>query len=209
MDGSTTGTSAVLEWIREEIIADPANRAATAAGLLPLYTAHPSARIVLIGQAPGTRAQRSGIPWDDPSGVTLRSWLGVTDDQFYDPTLFAILPMDFYYPGKAAHGDLPPRPEFAPRWHPRLLAELPHIELTVLIGRYAQKYYLPGTAGTTLTDAVRAFRDQLPDRMTLVHPSPLNFRWQSRNPWFAEEAVPALRARVQAVLGSCSAPDGR
>lgn len=200
MDGSATETSPALRRIREEIIADPANRDATAAGLQPIYTAHPAAQIVLIGQAPGTRAQRSGIPWNDPSGVTLRRWLGITDDQFYDPTLFAIVPMDFYYPGKGAHGDLPPRPDVASRWHPRLLAELPHIRLTVLIGRHAQKHYLPESAGANLTDTVRAFRDYLPDRMPLVHPSPLNFRWQTRNPWFAEEAVPALRARVRAVL---------
>ncbi|WP_245607063.1 uracil-DNA glycosylase family protein [Pseudonocardia spinosispora] len=198
--GTPAGRSnAALRGIYEEILADPDNVEATRAGLRPVYTAHPEARILLIGQAPGSRAQRSGVPWDDPSGVTLRSWLAVTDEQFYDPASFALLPMDFYYPGKGAHGDLPPRPGFAQRWHPRLLAELPRLRFTVLIGRYAHKQYL-SVVGTNLTETVRGFRDHLPDRMPLVHPSPLNFRWHTRNPWFLDDAVPALRARVQEVL---------
>jgi uracil-DNA glycosylase len=202
MHGPAAGLSPALRRIREEIIADPANRDATAAGLQPLYTVHPDARIVLIGQAPGARAQESGIAWNDASGRVLLDWLGVTEERFRDPGSFAILPMDFYYPGKGTHGDLPPRPGVAARWHPRLLAELPHVQLTVLIGRYAQQHYLPAGGAATLTDTVRSFRDHLPERMPLVHPSPLNFRWQARNPWFAEEALPALRARVRAVLGT-------
>jgi uracil-DNA glycosylase len=168
MDGSATRTSPALQRIREETIADPANRDATAAGLQPIYTAHPAARIVLIGQAPGTRAQRSGIPWNDPSGVTLRHWLGITDDQFYDPTLFAILPMDFYYPSKAAHGDLLPRPQHRTTLASTAPRGAPHVRLTVLIGRDAQKHYLPESAGANLTDTVRAFRDYLPDRRRRV-----------------------------------------
>lgn len=187
-----------LAAIRREIVEDPENAAATQAGFEPLYVAHPAARCLVIGQAPGLRAQESGIPWNDPSGERLLEWLGVDEATFRSPELFAIIPMDFYFPGKGAHGDLPPRPGFAAQWHPRLLAAMPEIRLTLLIGDYAQRHYL-GT-GATLTERVRNFRDYLPARMPLVHPSPLNFRWQSRNPWFAAEVLPELRRRVAAVL---------
>ncbi|GAA2223386.1 uracil-DNA glycosylase family protein [Promicromonospora sukumoe] len=193
--------SSTLDLIRAEIVADPANAWACEAGYEPLYAAASGARIVLVGQAPGRKAQESGKPWNDASGVRLRSWLGVTDEQFYDPDLFAILPMDFYYPGKGVSGDLPPRPGVAERWHPRILAELPHRRLTVLVGGYAQKYYLGGRARKTLTETVRAYQDYLPDMVPLVHPSPLNFRWQAKNPWFEEDVVPALRTAVAAALG--------
>ncbi|WP_329059603.1 uracil-DNA glycosylase family protein [Amycolatopsis sp. NBC_01480] len=123
----------------------------------------------------------------------------MTDEQFYDPALFAILPMDFYFPGKGASGDLP-RKDFAPRWHPRLLGRLPDIALTLPVGGYAQKFYLGASAGTNLTETVRAYRDYLPSKLPLVHPSPLNFRWQKKNPWFEADVVPALRARVREVL---------
>lgn len=189
-----------LDLIRAQIVADPANAWAAELGYEPLYSVAPGARIVLVGQAPGRKAQESGKPWDDASGVRLRTWLGVTDEQFYDPDVFAILPMDFYYPGKAASGDLPPRPGFAERWHPRILAELPHRGLTLLVGSYAQRYYLGGRARKSLTETVRAYREYLPETLPLVHPSPLNFRWQARNPWFEADVVPALRARVQEML---------
>jgi uracil-DNA glycosylase len=153
-----------------------------------------------MNKAPGKRAQDSQIPWNDPSGTKLRQWLGVTEEQFYDPDTFALLPMDFYYPGKGARGDLPPRPDFAPTWHPRILKQLTELRLTILIGSYAQKHYLEGAAKQTLTEAVRAYRDYLPERIPLVHPSPLNFRWQSRNPWFQAEVIPALRLLVQAAI---------
>jgi uracil-DNA glycosylase len=158
--------------------------------------------VVIIGQAPGRLAQESGIPWNDASGVTLMKWLGVDEPTFRTPELFAIVPMDFYYPGPGAHGDLPPRPGFAERWHPPLLAAMPEIRLTLLIGAYAQQHYL-GRRGS-LTERVRAFRDYLPDRVPLVHPSPLNFRWQARNPWFAEELLPELRKSVAAAIGVSS-----
>lgn len=138
--------------------------------------------------------------WDDPSGVTLRTWLGVTDEQFYDPGLFALLPMDFYYPGPGASGDLPPRKDFAPRWHPRILAELTELRLTILIGGYAQKYYLRGRAKPNLTQTVQAYREYLPAILPLVHPSPLNFRWQAKNPWFALDVLPVLRTQLRAAL---------
>jgi uracil-DNA glycosylase len=126
----------------------------------------------------------------------LFEWLGVTEQQFRDPSLFALLPMDFYYPGKAATGDLPPRKGFAGKWHPPLLHLMPDIRLTLLIGRYAQAHYLGTRAKRNLTDTVRAFHDYLPDMIPLVHPSPLNFRWQTRNPWFAVELLPVLRHHV-------------
>lgn len=190
-----------LELIRAAIMADPDNAAATAAGWNPLYVADPRARIVIIGQAPGLQAQESGVPWNDASGKTLISWLGVTEEQFRDPALFAILPMDFYFPGKGAHGDLPPRRGFAERWHPPILGRLQRLELTLLIGAYAQKHYLKGRARANLTETVKAYRDYLPEYLPLVHPSPLNFRWQARNPWFAADLVPDLQVRVRRCLG--------
>jgi uracil-DNA glycosylase len=189
-----------LESIHRAILDDPANRAATAAGILPLYSASEQSRIVVVGQAPGQKAQDSGIPWHDPSGATLRRWLGVSDDQFYDPKLFALLPMDFYYPGKGPHGDLPPRDGFASAWHPKILEHLQSIELTILIGRYAQKGYLGTTQKANLTETVRTFADYLPAYFPLVHPSPLNFRWQAKNPWFATEVLPALGDLISGLL---------
>ncbi|MEV0890215.1 uracil-DNA glycosylase family protein [Promicromonospora sp. MEB111] len=192
--------ASTLDLIRAEIVADPSNAWAAELGYEPLYSVASGARIVLVGQAPGRKAQESGTPWNDASGVKLRSWLGVTDEQFYDPDLFAILPMDFYYPGKGASGDLPPRKDFAERWHPRILAELPRRSLTVLVGSYAQKHYLGGRAKKSLTETVRAYQEYLPETVPLVHPSPLNFRWQAKNPWFEEDVVPALRTLVAGAL---------
>jgi uracil-DNA glycosylase len=189
-----------LTAIRHEIRGHASNAWASERGYEPIYTASPKARIVVIGQAPGRQAQDTRIPWNDPSGVKLRQWLGVTEEQFYDPDTIALLPMDFYYPGKGAHGDLPPRPEFAPLWHSRILALMPAVRLTVLIGSYAQKYYLATDAKKNLTDTVRAYRDYVPGRIPLVHPSPLNFRWQAKNPWFAAEVIPALQALVLRAL---------
>ncbi|MFD5215455.1 uracil-DNA glycosylase family protein [Microbacterium sp. NPDC058345] len=189
-----------FEEIRRAIIDDAANAEMTAKGYLPLYTAGAQARIAVIGQAPGRKAQESQIAWNDASGVKLRSWLGVTEQQFHDADLFALLPMDFYYPGKGASGDLPPRKGFADRWHPPLLQLMPHIRLTVLIGRYAQAHYLGARAQRTLTDTVHAYRDYLPDVIPLVHPSPLNFRWQARNPWFETTLLPTLKQQVSALV---------
>lgn len=190
--------SDVLAGIRARIIDDPANASAKKAGWAPLYTAAPSSRIAIIGQAPGRRAQESGIPWNDPSGIKLREWLGVTDEEFYDPARIALLPMDFYYPGKATSGDLPPRKDFAPTWHPMILEQLPDLRLTILIGSYAQKHYLRVTS--SLTETVRHHTDHLPAYFPIVHPSPLNFRWQAKNPWFETEVIPELRRRVRAAL---------
>lgn len=158
------------------------------------------ARILIIGQAPGTRVHNTGIPWNDPSGDTLRRWLEVGREQFYDPELFAIMPMGFCYPGKGKSGDLPPRPECAPTWHQRILDALPHIELTLLIGQYAQRYYL-GNRYPTLTETVRHWREFAPTQLPLPHPSPRNRRWLRDNPWFEQEELPALRERVHLALG--------
>ena len=155
---------------------------------------------MVVGQAPGRVAQESGLPWNDASGAKLFEWLGVAEGQFRDPDLFALLPMDFYYPGKGATGDLPPRKDFAPRWHPPLLDLMPKIELTILIGGYAQKYYLASRVKKNLTETVHAFREYLPTTIPLVHPSPLNFRWQARNPWFATDVLPVLRTQVASAL---------
>ncbi|MGI5187183.1 uracil-DNA glycosylase family protein [Promicromonospora sp. CA-289599] len=195
-----------LDRIRAEIAAHESNAWARDLGYEPLYSAAPGARIALIGQAPGRKAQESGVPWNDASGVRLRSWLGVDDTQFYDPDRFALVPMDFYYPGKGASGDLPPRKDFAALWHGRILTELPELRLTILVGGYAQKHYLGARAKPTLTETVRAYAEYLPSTIPLVHPSPLNFRWQSKNPWFEEEVVPALRTLVAGALGATGSP---
>jgi uracil-DNA glycosylase len=187
-----------FEAIRRSIIDDPENMTARKAGYLPIYTAAATARVVVIGQAPGRKAQETGIPWNDSSGTKLFGWLGVTAEQFRDPSVFALLPMDFFYPGKGAHGDLPPRKSFAGRWHPPLLELMPRIQLTVLIGSYAQAHYLGSRAKRNLTETVRAFREYLPEEVPLVHPSPLNFRWLARNPWFDTDLLPVLRKRIAA-----------
>ena len=189
-----------LEAIRAEIAGDPSNAEQAALGWAPLFTASATARIVIIGQAPGRRAQASGIPWDDPSGDKLRDWLGVTAEQFYDPALIALMPMDFYYPGKGKSGDLPPRRDFAPKWHPRILARLTDVRLTVVLGAYAIRHYLGDAAKSNLTETVRSFREYGPAVIPLVHPSPLNFRWQMKNPWFDEEVIPELRRLVRGAL---------
>ncbi|WP_375055888.1 uracil-DNA glycosylase family protein [Zobellella sp. DQSA1] len=169
-------------------------------GPRPVVQLATGARILIIGQAPGIRVHETGIPWNDPSGDTLRKWLEVSREQFYDPAQFAIMPMGFCYPGRGKSGDLPPRPECAPTWHQRILAALPRIELTLLIGQYAQRYYL-GNRYRTLTDTVRHWREFAPSRLPLPHPSPRNRRWLRDNPWFEQEELPALRARVHQVLG--------
>ncbi len=186
--------------IRHAIIEDADNAVMRDLEYLPVYAAGPRARVAIIGQAPGRKAQESGIAWNDASGANLFDWLGVTEEQFRDPDLFTLLPMDFYFPGKGSTGDLPPRKGFAERWHPPLLELMPDIELTVLIGSYAQSHYLAGRTQRNLTETVHAFRDYLPDVIPLVHPSPLNFRWQTRNPWFLTEVIPVLRERVGAAI---------
>lgn len=185
-----------LDEIYYEIADDPENAWAKALGYVPVYTSSERAKIMIVGQAPGRIAQQTMKPWNDVSGVRLRSWLNVTEDQFYNPDIFALVPMDFFYPGKAAHGDLPPRKGFAAKWHPLILQEMPNIKLIIPVGAYAIKYYLPASAKQNLTQTVKEYEKWLPDTFPLVHPSPLNFRWQTRNPWFESELVPVLRTMV-------------
>lgn len=186
--------------IRNAIINDPMNASLKLAGYKPVYSAGPDAKIVIVGQAPGRKAQESNRPWNDASGVTLRSWLGVSDEQFYDSNLIALMPMDFYYPGKGAHGDLPPRKGFAEKWHPTLLEQLPGVELIILVGSYSQKYYLGRQVGKNLTETVRNYTNYLPNYFPLVHPSPLNFRWRVKNPWFEQRVVPELRQIITSII---------
>lgn len=176
------------------------NASLRAKGFAPVYTASAKSRIVLVGQAPGRIAQETRKPWNDASGRLLRKWLGVTDEEFYDPDLFAIMPMDFYYPGKGAHGDLPPRKEFAKTWHPKLSTLMPDVRLTILVGAYAQKYYLETRTERNLTETVKHFNNYLPEYFPIVHPSPLNFGWRKCNPWFEKEAIPVLQRLVQKAM---------
>ncbi len=190
-----------FDTIRASIIGDESNAIMSRQGWQPVYTASATARIAVIGQAPGRKAQTSGVPWDDASGRTLIDWLGVTDEEFRNPELFTLLPMDFYYPGAGRSGDLPPRKGFAQRWHPPLLALMPDIRLTLLIGRYAQNHYLPTRRRDTLTETVLDYRRFIPEQFPIVHPSPLNFRWHTKNPWFVSEVVPELRSYVRTARG--------
>ena len=168
-------------------------------GPRPVLVPSASAKVLIIGQAPGTRVHASGVPWDDPSGDRLREWLGLDKDRFYDPALIAIVPMGFCYPGKGKGGDLPPRPECAPTWHPPLLALMPQIELVMLIGRYAQQHYLPQHKALSLTELVRS--QPLDGRfLATPHPSPRNRRWLTVNAWFEAKVVPTIRRRVQELL---------
>jgi uracil-DNA glycosylase len=166
------------------------------------------ARLLVIGQAPGTRVHATGIPWNDPSGDRLRSWLGLDPGVFYDQSKVAIMPMGFCYPGRGHSGDLPPRPECAPLWHDRILAHLPAIELTLLIGRYAQDRYLGARRRDSLTETVKAWREYLDDGyLPLTHPSPRNRLWLKNNPWFEAEVVPFLKNRI-AGMHLNAAPSG-
>lgn len=184
-----------LSEITEAIRNDPRNADYTRRGIPPILQISPEARVLIIGQAPGRRVEESGIPFDDKSGETLRDWMAVDRNTFYSERI-AVLPMDFYYPGKGKTGDLPPRPFIAREYHAALLQQMPDVRLTVLVGRYAVGCYLKGREERTLTETVRNFRSYLPSRFPIVHPSPLNFRWQARNPWFVSEVVPELRRRV-------------
>ncbi len=167
----------------------------------PVIAVSSTARLLIIGQAPGQRVQQSGIPWSDASGNQLRAWLQLSEQQFYDARSVAIVPMGFCYPGKGRSGDLPPRPECAPLWHSRLLEMMPDIQLVLLIGSYAQTYYLGKRSGLTLTATVAAYGEYLPRFFPLPHPSPRNRFWLSRNPWFDTDVLPLLRTRVHDALG--------
>jgi len=162
--------------------------------------ANPNAQIVIIGQAPGTKVHQTGIPWDDPSVNQLRKWLNISDSVFYDECKIALMPMGFCYPGKGKGGDLPPRPECAPLLHNALLNNMPNVQLIILIGTFAQKYYLGETTKGNLTETVKSFKEFLPKFIHLPHPSPRNRFWQTKNPWVIREVVPILQERVALLL---------
>jgi uracil-DNA glycosylase len=171
-------------------------------GPRPVFRLAESARLLIVGQAPGTKVHATGIPWNDPSGDRLRDWLALDRDTFYDTARIAILPTGLCYPGRLPKGgDAPPRPECAPLWHPPLRARLANLRLTLLVGSYAQAHDLGGRRGASMTETVRRYADYLPDSFVLPHPSWRTLGWAKRNPWFGKEVIPELRRRVHALLG--------
>ncbi|MFM1625878.1 uracil-DNA glycosylase family protein [Streptococcus mutans] len=191
-----------LEEITKAIMADSQNKVFTEKNIEPLFAAPKTARINIVGQAPGIKAQESRLYWNDKSGDRLREWMGVDYDTFYHSGYFAVIPMDFYYPGKGKSGDLPPRKGFAQKWHQPILDLLPDIQLSILIGNYAQKYYLHQKSSVKLTDTVGHYKKYLPDYFPLVHPSPRNQIWMSKHPWFEAQVVPDLKKIIQQIIQS-------
>jgi uracil-DNA glycosylase len=170
-------------------------------GPRPVVQASATSRVLIVSQAPGRKVHETGIAFNDPSGKRLRQWLGVDNTTFYDAQAVAIVPMGFCFPGTGKSGDLPPRPECAPTWHPRLLPLLDQVQLTLVIGQYAQAGLLGKRRGRNLTETVRSWRDYLADGyLPLPHPSPRNQMWQRRNPWFEADLLPMLQQRVAAAL---------
>ena len=190
-----------LQEMEEQIKSDPRNAEYTARGIPPIFQINPEAEILIVGQAPGKKVEESGILFHDKSGEKLRDWMGIDGKLFYSKRI-AIMPMDFYYPGKGKTGDLPPRRFIAEEYHPVILEMMPEIRLTILIGKYSMDYYLKKRAKKNLTETVRCYQEYLPEYFPIVHPSPLNFRWQAKNPWFESEVVPELRKRVADILES-------
>ena len=165
-------------------------------GVNPVLSAHAKSKIAIIGQAPGSIVHKTGIAWNDKSGERLRKWLNVSEEQFYNPEIFAIVPMSFCYPGKGTTGDLPPRKECAPLWHQKVFEQIENIQLTLLIGNYAQAYYLPDTKKRTLTETVSNYKEYLPAYIPLPHPSPRNNIWLKKNDWFEADLVPLLQNKI-------------
>lgn len=186
-----------FEQLKKDIMLDVDNKVYSDKGIEPLFSAPRTAKILIIGQAPGLKAQESRIFFNDKSGVKLREWMGIDNELFYNSGLIGVVPMDFYYPGKGKSGDLPPRKNFAHKWHPRVLELMPDIKLIILVGKYAQDYYLKDKKEKNLTETVKNYKKYLPKYFPIVHPSPLNFRWQAKNPWFLEEVVPVLKKMVE------------
>ena len=166
-------------------------------GVRPILSASAQSKVIIIGQAPGSVVHRTGIPWDDKSGERLRSWLGVDDDTFYNPDIFAILPMGFCYPGTGKSGDLSPRKECAPLWHDKVLESIIKPSLILLVGAYAQKYYLGKKRKSTLTETVQHYDSYLPKYFPLPHPSPRNNIWLKKNPWFEKDILPCLKYEIE------------
>jgi uracil-DNA glycosylase family 4 len=169
-------------------------------GVNPIISASPESKIIIIGQAPGRAVHNTGIPWNDKSGDNLRNWLGIDKSIFYDANMIALMPMGFCYPGKGKSGDLPPRKECAPLWHSKLLDLMSAVKLVLLIGQYAQNYYLGDKAKNTLTETVRDYKTYLPKYFPLPHPSPRNNIWQAKHEWFGREVLPELKKSVQNIL---------
>ncbi|MDD5248135.1 MAG: uracil-DNA glycosylase family protein [Rhodocyclaceae bacterium] len=170
-------------------------------GPRPVLRASESARILIVGQAPGLRVHTTGVPWDDASGERLRAWMGLDKTAFYDASRIAIIPMGYCYPGRGNGGDLPPRRECAALWLDQLLVRLPRVELTLLIGQYAQRHFLASRRKASLADTTQAWREYAPQFIPLPHPSPRNQPWLARHPWFERELLPMLRARIGALSG--------
>lgn len=191
----------IFNEIKKQIMTDTMNSSYTDRGVEPLFKASIDAKIAIIGQAPGRKAEESQMFWNDPSGDRLREWMGISRVVFYDTQVIAHLPMDFYYPGKAKSGDVPPRKGFAEKWHPMILEEMPQLETIILVGSYAQKHYLGKRRERNLTETVKNYEQYLPDYLPLVHPSPLNHGWLKRHPWFEEEIVPVLQKIVHTHIG--------
>ena len=189
------------EALQQEIAACRACEAHLPQGCRPVVTFSPTARLVIISQAPGTAVHASGVPWDDPSGDRLRAWTGLDAATMYDPARVAVVPMGFCYPGKGSGGDNPPRRECAPLWHPRILELLPPDRLTLLVGSYAQAHYLPEARSLSMTERVSRFAEFLPGFFPLPHPSWRSTIWMRKHPWFETEVLPALRREVSARLG--------
>lgn len=168
-------------------------------GPRPVIQVHPDAKILIAGQAPGRKVHESGIPFDDASGDRLREWLGVSREVFYNSKQLAIVPMGFCFPGTGKSGDLPPRPECSDTWRKRVLAQLPNIEMTLVLGKYAQAYHF-GKSASSVTELVMSWRSYWPEILPLPHPSPRNNIWLRKNPWFDDEVVPVLRERVAEVI---------
>jgi uracil-DNA glycosylase len=173
-------------------------------GARPVLQVHPAARILVVGQAPGVKVHNSGIPFDDASGERLREWMGITSGVFYDPKRVAIVPMGFCYPGTGKSGDLPPRTECAQQWRNQVLAHMPEIALTIVIGQYAQAWHLPKSGERSVTRNVERWEEFSPFVVPLPHPSPRNNIWLKRNPWFAETLLPALKKSVARALATPS-----
>lgn len=170
------------------------------AGPRPVLSASETSKIIVVGQAPGRVVHNTGIPWNDKSGDNLRNWLDVSIEEFYNVEDFGIIPMGFCYPGTGKTGDLPPRKECAPLWHEALLDKMTNVKMVLLIGKYAQDYYLPHVKKQTLTKKVENFQDYLPDYFVLPHPSPRNNMWQAKNPWFKKEVLPVLKYEIKKIL---------
>ncbi len=169
-------------------------------GCNPVVTASPRSKIVIVGQAPGLVVHQTGIPWDDKSGDNIRSWLQVDKETFYNTEKIALIPMGFCYPGKNKSGDLPPRKECAPLWHNHLFNKIENAELIILVGKYAQDYYLKKEAKTNLTETVKNYKEYLPRYFVLPHPSPRNNIWQAKNQWFKQEVIPELQVLIKKIL---------